>query len=323
MKTFFEILWKIVSTPIMFILAYLFNLWPIWLICLCYGAYQTAAKEWGWGAGLLSIVMAFVLPVATFCLWCCAFGTDAKDVKTKVNSSKSKSARPTGNAGRSDEGLNQVTYLRLLASMMAKMAKADGHVDVTEIRAAEKAFSRLGFTPSQREACIAAFRDALRDPCSADQYALRMTKLGFSYEMRMVAYEVLWEIACADGILSKEEKALLEELVRQLALAPGTFERYYRKRVRQKNTGNSNGYERDEPPPRRDPLADAYDELGCNCGASDDELRKAYRDLAKKLHPDILRAQGLPESLMGRANERMARINSAWDKVKKARNIKS
>ena len=54
---------------------------------------------------------------------------------------------------------------------------------------------------------------------------------------------------------------------------------------------------------------------------SNDELRTAYREKAKRLHPDILRAQGLSEELLGRANEQMSRINAAWDEIKKERGI--
>ena len=50
-------------------------------------------------------------------------------------------------------------------------------------------------------------------------------------------------------------------------------------------------------------------------------MKKAYRALAKKYHPDTLRAQGLPDEMVGRATERMARINAAWGEVKAARGL--
>ena len=56
--------------------------------------------------------------------------------------------------------------------------------------------------------------------------------------------------------------------------------------------------------------------------SNSDEVRKAYRDKAKSLHPDILRAQGLSEELMGRANEQMAKINDAWAEIKRERGMR-
>jgi len=140
--------------------------------------------------------------------------------------------------------------------------------------------------------------------------------------MRVVAYEILWDIACADGILAPAEKNVLEALERELMLGPGTFARLFRQRIRRTNKWdyddqNENAHQ------YRDSLENEYAELGCKSSATDEELRKAYRSLAKKLHPDILRAQGMPESLMRKSNARMARINTAWDKIKKARGIKN
>ena len=51
------------------------------------------------------------------------------------------------------------------------------------------------------------------------------------------------------------------------------------------------------------------------------ELKRKYRELAKKNHPDALRAQGLPEEMIGKATERMSRINAAWATIREARGI--
>ena len=61
--------------------------------------------------------------------------------------------------------------------------------------------------------------------------------------------------------------------------------------------------------------------IGCSSTASDDEVRRAYREKAKQLHPDAVRAQGLSDELLSRANAQMARINAAWSEIKKARNL--
>jgi DnaJ-domain-containing protein 1 len=74
-------------------------------------------------------------------------------------------------------------------------------------------------------------------------------------------------------------------------------------------------------PPRYEPLADAYAQLGVRPDASDEEIRRAYRNLAKKYHPDAIRAQGLGEEALAKADERMKSINSAWNALKTARGL--
>lgn len=297
------------------------------LIPLVLKAYKIAAKDWGAFVGVLSALLALLLPITTIFLWIKFVVLLINDIERKEKSSKEKSRRQECGSNRSDAFTrHQSAYLRLLSAMIAKMAKADGRIDASEIQAAEKAFDRLGFSEIQKQLCILAFRNALNGSYAIDYYAAQMVALGFSLELRMVAYEILWGIACADGILASEEKIILERLEKWLILTPGTFRHFFRQRVRQsKDEWGYNDYQRQRHDSRshQNPLDNEYEELGCNDSATDEELRNAYRNLAKKLHPDVLRAQGMPEALMGKANERMARINAAWDKIKKARGIKN
>ena len=66
---------------------------------------------------------------------------------------------------------------------------------------------------------------------------------------------------------------------------------------------------------------DPYEVLGCSQSATDDELRRAYREKAKQLHPDVLRAQGLSDELISRASEQMARLNAAWATLRQKRRL--
>jgi len=319
MKKFFALLWSVVSGPLSFIAAMVFQFWWLYLILLTIGAYKTAAKEWGVFAGIISILLAFVLPVSSFFLWIAVW--DNNSDKTKKKGEKEKNC--SNEAGRAAR--YQPTFLRLLSAMIAKIAKADGRIDESEIKMAEKIFGKLGFSTTQKELCIHAFHEALQEPYSASHYAAQMVSYWFSYEMRAIAYDVLWDIACADGILAAEEKVLLEELESCLKLASGTYRRYYKQRVRHSRSQESASRNSQGQSDKfhSDPLDYEYEELGCSSASTNEELRTAYRNLAKKLHPDILRAQGMPEALMSKANARMARINAAWDKIKKARGIKN
>lgn len=67
-------------------------------------------------------------------------------------------------------------------------------------------------------------------------------------------------------------------------------------------------------------LDDAYRVLGVSPDATDDELRKAYRQLALKHHPD--RVQALGEDVRKAAEQKFQEINDAKDRIWKARGMK-
>lgn len=72
---------------------------------------------------------------------------------------------------------------------------------------------------------------------------------------------------------------------------------------------------------RAEPSDDPYRVLGARPSDSDEELRMKYRKLAKSNHPDRIGTSGGNESEKSRANDRMIRINNAWNAIKRERGL--
>ena len=62
-------------------------------------------------------------------------------------------------------------------------------------------------------------------------------------------------------------------------------------------------------------MKDPYSVLGVSQSASDDEVKKAYRDLARKYHPDNYQNNPLADL----AEEKMKEINEAYNAITKQR----
>ncbi len=213
----------------------------------------------------------------------------------------------------------EIVFLTAIGAMLAKLVKADGHVDEAEIAVAERAFVRLGLTPQNRGICIRAFRAAKTDAHTIFDYAESFASVVRGVVMRELMYDILWDVACADGEVSAGERRILEMIVTQLRIRPSLYTWQYQRRVagsRSESRSESRSAHRSAA---RGPSP--YDILGCDPTATDDELRRAYRAQAKKHHPDLLRAQGLPEEMVQRATEQMARINGAWEEIKRSRGM--
>ena len=57
--------------------------------------------------------------------------------------------------------------------------------------------------------------------------------------------------------------------------------------------------------------------------AADDDIKTVYRKLVRENHPDRMIAEGLPEEFVSVANEKLAAINAAYDKIRQARDSQS
>ena len=66
---------------------------------------------------------------------------------------------------------------------------------------------------------------------------------------------------------------------------------------------------------------DYYEILGVSKDADEKQLKSAYRKLVRANHPDTLIAQGMPEEFVEVANEKLATVNAAYDKICAARGI--
>ena len=62
-------------------------------------------------------------------------------------------------------------------------------------------------------------------------------------------------------------------------------------------------------------MRDPYEVLGVSQSASDEEIKKAYRNLARKYHPDNYQDNPLSDL----AEEKMKEINEAYDLITKTR----
>lgn len=217
----------------------------------------------------------------------------------------------------------ELAFAAAASALFAKLAKADGVVTKDEIAAVERAFLRLGFTENALAYAINVFRRAKDDNNTIYVYASNFTAAAPDQSIRELLYGLLWELAAADGAISPEEDRILRQITRYLSIPAFRYVFYAAKYARcyaKRDDGGGASSSRSKPRARPvDELASAYELLGVKRSASLDDIRRAYREKAKEYHPDRLRAQGLPEGMIERANERMAEINAAWDLIKRSR----
>lgn len=187
--------------------------------------------------------------------------------------------------------------------LSAKLSKCDGAVKREEI----DAFKRLFRIPPASVRDIGRLFDQARD--SAEDFEDYADILGETFaDNRGTLEEVLialFAIARADGPINRAELDFLRRVHRGLRLDQVSWDRAW------------NGAS--ERPGQAD--TDAYEVLGLNPSASVEEIRARWRALMRENHPDSLAGRGVPAAFIARASDRVARINAAWDRIKRERGL--
>ncbi|NTU76838.1 MAG: DnaJ domain-containing protein [Alphaproteobacteria bacterium] len=208
------------------------------------------------------------------------------------------------------DGLQKSTFSIGVIVLGAKMAKADGRVSRAEIAA----FRRVFNIPDSKVAEVGELFDQARQTVSGyEPYAARLAQV-FRHNPAVLEEVLtgLFLVGLADNAGLSPAKS---NFLRRIAVIFGFNETDF---VR--IAARSGVRLPDQPTPTK--KNEDYIVFGLSEKASDVEVKRTYRALIRKHHPDKLTAQGLPPELIAQATEKMKRLNAAYDRICKARGLK-
>ena len=191
----------------------------------------------------------------------------------------------------------QATFAIGVIALSAKMAKADGVVTRAEV----DAFCRIFSIPPGEDRNVArVYNLAKKDIAGFDAYARDIARLLADDPVMLEAVlDGLFDIARADGAVHERELSYLSEVAGIFGFDESSFAR-----VRARHVIDG---------------VDPYLVLEADRSWDYERLRRQYRRLVLENHPDRLIARGVPEEFIRIANDRLAAINAAWDKVERRR----
>lgn len=186
--------------------------------------------------------------------------------------------------------------------LAAKLSKCDGVVCQAEINA----FKGLLYIPEDGMAGVARLFDSASG--SADGFEPYAIQLGQAFSGNKAVLEqvlaCLYQIAWADGPINGAEAAFLSRVAGLMGVSATAYQRA----------------EQGVPPPAP-PSEDPYAVLGIKPQAGADEIRARWKQLIREHHPDRVAAKGASERMVKLASEKMARINAAYDYLKRERGL--
>ena len=193
---------------------------------------------------------------------------------------------------------NSNNFLFNSLSLMAKLSYADGVISSDEIEVVEEFLLKtMNINQTELSQMMTIFNQSKNSPKPFEYFA---TNLSDNYEVNILyaILDVLFLIALADGTVSAEEELLLLEAEVIFGIKGSMYHQF----KSQSHTQKSNKKEY------------YLDILGLEINATQDELKKTYRRLAMKFHPD--KVNHLGEEFITEAEIKMKEINEAYEYLK-------
>lgn len=185
-----------------------------------------------------------------------------------------------------------------LLSLCSIVIKADGKVSQSEMDYVRQYFVQT-YGKERANAIFRTFNEVNKKRAISAQRICAFLNQRTRYEVRLQLLHFLFGIAQADGIVSTSEIKKIQEISGYLRVAFRDFESIKAMFIKSADT--------------------AYKILEIEKTATDDQLKKAYRTMAKKYHPDRVNTQD--EAIKKGAEEKFKQVQKAYETIQKERGL--
>lgn len=213
---------------------------------------------------------------------------DDADTESSTDSDSDSSKRAT-------PGDIRISLLILIACVM----KADGRVLKSEVNYI-KPFLLKTYGEEGAKECLQLLKKMLQQDIDVVAVSRQIAQ-HVNYSTRLEIIHMLLDLANSDGEFASEEEKVIDQIAAAMSIKPADFNSLaamYRK--------------------TKDPNW-AYTALEITPSASDEEVKKAYRRMAMKYHPDKVANAG--EEIKQQATEKFRTINEAYEHIKLLRGM--
>jgi len=188
-------------------------------------------------------------------------------------------------------------YAASLLVLIAAVMKADGRVLKSELDYVKRYFMARFGEDTASEAVV-MLRDILKQEIPLREVTQQLSqRLDYSYRLEMLHF--LFGIASADGAVSDAENNVISRIAGYMRISDSDFQSIRAMFVSQTDA--------------------SYKILEIEPTVTDEEVKKAYRRMAMKYHPD--KVSHLGEDFKKVAHEKFRKVQGAYDQIKKQRGM--
>lgn len=201
----------------------------------------------------------------------------------------------------------QGDFAASLLVLSAAVMKADGRVLKSELDYV-KVFYVQNFGEARAEEYIRALRDVLKKDLNIQEVCGQI-RYFMEHPNRILLLQYLFGIAQADGAIDAQEIQTLRTMAHALGISPKDFAS-----IHAMFSGGRSSQRKTRP------IAEAYQILEIAPNADNTEVKRAYRRMASKYHPDKNRNVGEEHQKMAEA--KFIKVQEAYEQIKTERGMK-
>ncbi len=195
-------------------------------------------------------------------------------------------------------GTTHGDFTMSLLVLVAAVMKADGQVLKSELEYVRSYFIQ-SFGPAASQEAMLYLRDLLKQQIPLREVSMQIRQR-LDKASRLQLLHFLYGVSRADGKVHPEEVKIIEQIGAYLGISQAEMDSI-----------RSMFYE---------DVDSAYKILEIDKSVSDDEVKKAYRRMANKYHPD--KVSYLGEDIRKAAGEKFRKVKDAYEKIKKDRGMR-
>ncbi|HTT02542.1 MAG TPA: co-chaperone DjlA [Steroidobacteraceae bacterium] len=211
-------------------------------------------------------------------------------------------------------------FFRTTFQVMGHIAKADGRVSEREIEAARGVMAEIRLNAGQVRAAIAHFTTGKQAGFNFDAAIDSLARACAGRpDLVRIFLEIQMRAALSGNDLGGPARVLMQRMAGRLGVS--FLELAHIEAVQRIRRGSFSRGPAHDAGAQQLQLQEAYRVLEVESDADNEELVKAYRRQLSRHHPDKLKANGLPDSMIEHAKQRTQQIIEAYDLIRERRGI--